>query len=164
MNRTCRMIACLALGSLVGGCGANPEGTSPTTSAEYADPAQVPGIYAMDVERTTGGTVPDADGNMVQLSAEDLAKVQANNAPEACRLELRADGTFELFMENGEVDFRTGGTWKETARGVDLTTTTINGEPAPAEMAVTETYQREKGYLVADTAGMRVYMKKQPPK
>jgi len=159
VNRFQRTFAALLLGAALGGCGAEPGGTS---STGVEDPPGLPGVYAMDVERTTGGMTKDADGNAVRLSPEALKQVQANNRPEQCRLELHPDGTFELITGMGEEDFRTGGSWKETPGGVELTTKTINGEAAPPEATVPETYTREDGFLVIDAAGMRVYLKRQP--
>jgi hypothetical protein len=133
-------------------------GESPGGGGDLLGPAPLPGVYALDVARTTRGRIRDADGHDVSVPPEVLETVQAGSTPEELRLTLKADGTFELFLENGEVDFTSAGTWVETEDGVDLTTTTIEGQPAPAEMRLTDTYRREDGYLVAVPAeGMQVF-------
>lgn len=140
-------------------CGAEPGGTDSTHSDE---PPGVAGIYAMDVAKTTGGRVTDADGQEITVPDDVMKKVQSSHSQSDFRLELRKDGTFELFVEMGDDDFRTGGVWKETATGVELTTTTVNGVAATKEESLTETYVREGSYLVVEQGGQRVYMKRQP--
>lgn len=156
-----RMCYAAALLLTLGACGAEPggDGSSSTSSPDVP----LAGIYAMDFGRTSGGTTKDAEGNVIELTAEDIAKVQKNHGADSFRIELRVDGTFAMVTEMGADDLRTGGTWKETATGVDVVTQTLNGEPAPEEFAGhTDHYLVEKGYLVLDMAGKKTYLKRQP--
>jgi hypothetical protein len=123
---------------------------------------EVAGVYALDFARTSGGKVVGVDGQEVPVSPDVLARVQANHGPENFRLELKADGSFELVLSQGLEDFKTGGLWRPVAGGVELTTTMINGERPPPDMPVTETYEREDGYLVTANGDQRVYLRRQP--
>jgi hypothetical protein len=161
----CALAAAIAVAVLACGRGETPDPANAAgpdlLASEPPAPQAIPGVYALDVARTTGGKVTDADGNDVVLSPDVLARVQANHGASQLRIELRPDGTFELVMKAGEEDFRTSGTWTETPAGIEMTTTAINGEAPPPDMEVKETYRREGGHLVSEVDGARVYLKKQ---
>lgn len=122
----------------------------------------LPGVYIMDVARTTKGRAKDADGHDVTIPKEAIDQVQAGNDADDFRLELNPDNTFHFVIPMGEKQWKTGGTWKELEAAVQLTTTTIDGEPAPPEMAITETYLIEDGRLVVEADGKRIYMMRVP--
>ncbi|MDJ0521474.1 MAG: hypothetical protein QNJ90_05305 [Planctomycetota bacterium] len=155
-----RLVALLSILLLMAACGAEPGGEQALQADGSVDPDVLVGVYALDVQRITGGRTTDADGNEIELSPEKLKEVQQGHDPESFRLELKADGTFEQITAMGEEDFRSGGTWRETTAGIEVATKTLNGEPAPKEMQLTELYQRESGYLVVEQGGLRVYLKK----
>ncbi len=122
----------------------------------------LPGVYIVDVALTTKGRAKDADGFHVTLSKKALDQVQAGNDVDDFRLELNPDNTFHFVIPMGDKDWKTGGTWKELKGAIELTTTTVGGEPAPTEMAITETYRIEDGRLVVEAEGKRIFMMRVP--
>jgi hypothetical protein len=57
-----------------------------------------------------------------------LAEIQTQDLH---RLELRTDGSFTLRVGAGESAFITEGRWTQSMQGIELTTLTGAGQPAP---------------------------------
>ncbi len=156
---TMRSWAGLVVFACLVACGA-PREDEHSAGTEASPP--LVGTYTMDVERTTGGMTTDAEGRPVALPRDVLRKVQASHGASDFRLELRADHTFVYVVPMGKDTWTTGGTWAEKDGVLSMTTTTVGGKPAEAEMARTETYVREGAFLVLEQDGRRIYLAREP--
>jgi hypothetical protein len=115
-KRAIAVCLCLAASAMVGACGGE------TTSPGYGTYA---GVYALDMDRTLAASGkplmdPAVRARLAETKGEDIH-----------RLELRTDGSFTLRVGSGASAFVTNGRWTQSMQGIELTTLTGDGLPAP---------------------------------
>lgn len=147
---TISTLALLVLAGAVAACGAQ---------SSAADPAI--GTYALDVDDTLQAATMLAGANKAGAEAR-AAALRSQLGPEAYRLELRAGDLFELVIAQGETRFILGGTWTRVPEGIELRTTSVNGQPPEEGVEHTETVTLEgDDRLVLTQADETIYLVRQ---
>ncbi|MHC5010843.1 MAG: hypothetical protein ACYTG6_07830 [Planctomycetota bacterium] len=156
LHRVLLLLAVLGLAH----CGGKDESVEeprggPSESA--ALPAGPAAQYWLDVERTV-------EVSEAARGAELGPQMLADLTPEAYRLRLGEDGSFDLNIGEGSVmPVVITGTWEPTEEGVAITMTMLNGEATDPEQRITESLRRDGVHLVFVQGDLHLHFRRRAP-
>jgi hypothetical protein len=120
MKTTLATLAVLSAAALLGACGGQ-------SNAGQGPLASWSGLWTVDVDRTFSSP----SGGHALRSGAGRAHLEERFSPDAYRLELSPDGTFLTTLTWDGRTTSWGGEWRMTDAGPELTTTQVDGAPAP---------------------------------